>query len=102
MEQKKTILIIGAGKGLGNHIAKKFGQEGFKSILVCRNKNNLDNYIKEFKNLNLEVEGIIADCNNINSLDNLINIIKNEYKYINVLIYNAAIIEKKKWIRNRK
>lgn len=31
---KKTIVVVGAGQGLGNHVAKRFGKEGFRVILM--------------------------------------------------------------------
>ena len=34
----KTIFVIGAGRGPGNGVAEKFGREGFKGVLISRNK----------------------------------------------------------------
>ena len=31
---KKTIVVVGAGQGLGNHVAKRFGKEGFRVVLM--------------------------------------------------------------------
>lgn len=36
--EKKTIVVIGAGQGLGNHVAKRFGKEGFRVILMARHE----------------------------------------------------------------
>ena len=30
---KKTIVVVGAGQGMGNHVAKRFGKEGFRVVL---------------------------------------------------------------------
>lgn len=38
---KKTIVIVGAGAGLGFSIAKKFVGEGYKGVLVARNQASL-------------------------------------------------------------
>ena len=27
---KKTIIVVGAGQGLGNHVAERFGREGYR------------------------------------------------------------------------
>ena len=32
---KKTIVVVGAGQGLGNHVAKRFGKEGFRVVLMA-------------------------------------------------------------------
>ncbi|WP_326109257.1 SDR family NAD(P)-dependent oxidoreductase [Paenibacillus kribbensis] len=39
----KTIAIIGAGKGLGLFLAKRFGKEDFQVALVARNAVKLAN-----------------------------------------------------------
>lgn len=31
---KKNIVVVGAGKGLGNRIAEKFGKNNFRGILM--------------------------------------------------------------------
>ena len=38
---KKTIVVVGAGSGLGNHIADEFGGNGFKVILMARREEKL-------------------------------------------------------------
>ena len=45
---KKTIVVVGAGQGLGNHIAERFAKEDFRVVLVARRKEALDEYQKEF------------------------------------------------------
>lgn len=45
---KKTIVVVGAGQGLGNHVAKKFGREGFRVVLMARNGESLITYQREF------------------------------------------------------
>ena len=38
---KKFIFFVGSGKGLGLNVAKKFGQENFRVILIARSEENL-------------------------------------------------------------
>lgn len=38
---KKTIVVVGAGAGLGNHIAEEFGRNGFRVILMARREEKL-------------------------------------------------------------
>ena len=45
---KKIIVVVGAGQGLGNHVAKRFGKEGFCVVLMARNEQSLKEYEKEF------------------------------------------------------
>ena len=44
---KKTIVVVGAGQGLGNHVAKRFGKEGFCVVLMARNGESLKRYHQE-------------------------------------------------------
>lgn len=32
---KKTLVVVGAGKGLGNAIAKRFAKEDFRVVLLA-------------------------------------------------------------------
>ena len=45
---KKLAVIVGAGKGMGYHIAEKFAQENFKVVLIARRQTALDEYVAEF------------------------------------------------------
>ena len=33
---KKTIVVVGAGRGLGNGVAEKFGSNDFRVILIAK------------------------------------------------------------------
>ena len=46
---KKNIVVVGAGKGLGNAVAKRFGKSGFRVILIARNVGNLYSYKEVFE-----------------------------------------------------
>ena len=60
----KNIYVIGAGKGLGNGVAEKFARNGFKVILMARNAERLESYVKDFAAKNLEVFAQVADVSN--------------------------------------
>ena len=46
---KKTIVVVGAGTGLGNHIAEKFGRNGFRVILMARREGRFQEYVIQMK-----------------------------------------------------
>lgn len=52
---KKTIFIVGAGKGLGTSLGKKFGANGFRVVLIARNAESLNRYAQEFQAEGIEV-----------------------------------------------
>lgn len=90
---KKTIVIVGAGKGMGNHVARKFAQNDFRVVLMARNKDNLNSYVKQFEAEQMECCGVIADAANTDSLTKAFSKVKEMYGKIDVLVYNAAILE---------
>ena len=59
---KKNIVVVGAGKGLGNAVAKIFGKNDFRVILVSRNLERLNGYKTEFEKDNIETYVYPADC----------------------------------------
>lgn len=58
----KTIVVVGAGKGMGNHIAEEFGKNNFRVALISRNQSSLDDYVREFTDKGIETFGFAADA----------------------------------------
>lgn len=52
---KKTIVVVGAGKGLGNGAAEKFGNNDFRVILMSRDEEHLKEYAADFAAKGIEV-----------------------------------------------
>ena len=46
---KKTIVVVGAGQGLGNHVAERFAREDFRVVLLARRSEALAAYQKDFE-----------------------------------------------------
>lgn len=90
---KKLIVVVGAGPGVGNHVAKKFGANDFKVVLVSRNQSALDQYTEELSNEGVEAHSVVADASNLESLTAAFDLIKRELGVIDVLLYNAFLPE---------
>jgi short-subunit dehydrogenase len=90
---KKTIVIVGAGKGMGNHIAEEFGRNGFQVVLMARNQASLDGYVKEFADKGIEAYGFAADASDTESLTAAFDKVKERFGAVDVLAYNACILE---------
>lgn len=58
---KKTIVVVGAGKGLGNGVAEKFGNKDFRVILMARSEEHLKKYAADFAAKGIEVYTQAAD-----------------------------------------
>jgi short-subunit dehydrogenase len=88
---KKTIIIVGAGKGLGNAIAKKFGKNDFRVILIARSEAALKKYEEEFTKEGIEVFTHAADAAKPETLTTAFNNVKAKFGIPDVLVYNVGI-----------
>ena len=87
---KKTIAVVGAGKGMGLAIAKIFGEHGFKPLLMARSRKNLDECAAALRTEDVESSGYIADASDTTSITKAFDAATSEYGAIDVLAYNAA------------
>lgn len=88
--EKKTLVIVGAGKGMGNHIAKEFARHHFRVILMARRQEALDSYVAEFQTLGIECSGIVADASDPASLTAAFAAVQESFGVVDVMVYNAA------------
>ncbi len=90
MDNKSLILIVGAGPGVSAGIARKFGTNGFKVILIARRQESLNLQVEKLKNKNVEAVGIVADASIPESLIAAFKQITSDYGDLDVLVYNAG------------
>lgn len=88
---KKTIFVLGAGKGCGNAVAKKFGNNGFRVVLMARNEKHLASYAQEFKELNIEVYTKAVDAGQPDMVTKAFDELKAQLGTPDVLFYNVGI-----------
>lgn len=87
----KTVMIIGAGKGLGNAVAERFALENFKVILISRNQENLAKYKKEFSKKNIDVIIQKADVSDFISFTEVFDNLIKDHGTPDVVFYNVGI-----------
>lgn len=92
---KKSILIIGAGAGLSQGIAEKFGTEGFKVALISRTAANLEKLQQTIAQKGIEVDYATADAGNAVQLANAISALIKKTSGFDVVLYNAAVLKQK-------
>ncbi|MEG9247235.1 SDR family NAD(P)-dependent oxidoreductase [Arthrobacter sp. Soc17.1.1.1] len=56
-----TLAIIGAGRGLGAAVARRFGAEGFSVALISRNQGKLDALAEDLGREGIHARGFTAD-----------------------------------------
>ncbi|MEK4730426.1 MULTISPECIES: SDR family NAD(P)-dependent oxidoreductase [unclassified Paenibacillus] len=84
----KTMVIVGAGPGLGFSLAKTFGKHGFRIALISRTQEKLDQYAQQLNQMGIEAKGFAADITNKMQLTSAFQQIKNNYGTINVLEFS--------------
>jgi NADP-dependent 3-hydroxy acid dehydrogenase YdfG len=63
-----SIAIIGAGRGLGLAVARRFGREGFAVALIARNRTRVDELAATLTAEGITAEGFVADVRDAESL----------------------------------
>lgn len=90
---KKLLVIVGAGAGMGSGIARKFGSNGFRIVLVSRNEEALFKNVFKLKEEDIEAYGVSANASDPVSIKSAFEQIKASYGMPEILVYNAAVIK---------
>lgn len=83
-----TIALVGAGRGLGAAIARKFGAEGFDIALISRNQERLDALAADLAADGLNARGYAANVRDPRSLVAALDRATQELGAIEVLTYS--------------
>ncbi|WP_442587200.1 SDR family NAD(P)-dependent oxidoreductase [Pedobacter sp. AW31-3R] len=92
---EKTIIIVGAGKGLSKAIAEKFGAEGFQVGLISRNASNLEALVGDLKKRGISASYAVADAGIEAELENALMELRAILGWVDLLVYNAAVLKRK-------
>ncbi len=83
-----TIAIIGAGKGLGAAVARRFGKEGFAVGLISRHQGRLDALAAELEQDGVQAKGFVADVRDPASIASALERVTETLGPIEVLQYS--------------
>jgi NAD(P)-dependent dehydrogenase (short-subunit alcohol dehydrogenase family) len=83
-----TIAIIGAGKGLGAAVARRFGKEGFAVGLISRHQGRLDTLAAELEQDGVQAKGFVADVRDPASIASALERVTETLGPIEVLQYS--------------
>ena len=86
-EKEKVCIVTGVGpdKGTGAEIAKLFGKKKYKVAMIARNKKNLNDLEKKYKN----IFSYPCDVGDLEKFKKTLKKIKNNLGPADVVIHNA-------------
>lgn len=85
----KTILVIGAGPGIGLATARKFASNGFRAVLASRDAGNADRLAAELRAEGFDASGVAVDAGDVDALTRLVAGVGAD---LEVLHYNVGVI----------
>lgn len=101
MKSDKTILITGAGRGIGAATAILAAEKGYNVVVnYLRNNQTAENLVGKIKQKGGEAIAIQADVSKENEVKYLFEESENRFGRINALVNNAGILEHQTRIEN--
>jgi short-subunit dehydrogenase len=83
-------VVVGAGPGMGQALARRFGSEGFTVALIARRAEALDSYVTELSADGIAATGFVADIAIESSLRGAFAQIRAQLGDPDVLLFNAS------------
>lgn len=85
-------IVVGAGLGLGEAIARKFGSNGFHISLIARRDDVLHDQCKRLGDAGISTQFRVCDASDHTRLRGVISKLETEFGPCSVMIYNAAVL----------
>jgi NAD(P)-dependent dehydrogenase (short-subunit alcohol dehydrogenase family) len=88
MNEKRAVLVIGAGDATGGAIARRFAREGFIACVTRRNAEKLDPLLERIRAEGGEAHGFGSDARKEEQVIDLVGRIERDIAPIEVLVFN--------------
>ena len=86
----KVVLVTGASSGIGKATAWKLAEAGANVVTIARNKEQLDEVVKEFEAAGLKLHAYVGDLADMASTEAVVLQIIAKHGVVDVLINNAG------------
>ena len=90
-ENKKTVLITGANKGIGFETARQLGEKGFQVLVGARDETKGAAAVEKLKAEGFDADFVKIDATDAETIKNAAQTIGEKYGNLDVLINNAGI-----------
>jgi len=85
----RTALVVGAGPGIGAHVAKAFAEAGANVVVSARSVDKLEALAREIRAAGGRALGVAGDSGKAQDMETLVDRAEQEFGPIHVLFYNA-------------
>lgn len=89
----QTAVLVGAGRGVGNAIARRLAQEEFTVVLAARRKEKLVEYVADLATEGIEADVQVIDAGDDASVADGFAAITARHGTVDVMAFNAAVME---------
>jgi NAD(P)-dependent dehydrogenase (short-subunit alcohol dehydrogenase family) len=89
----RVVLIIGASRGLGLLVARRFAAEGARVAICARDADALERARRWLENEGHDVVAIACDAGDADQVDELVKRVEERLGSVEVLVNNASIIQ---------
>ena len=87
----KVFLVIGAGAGIGGHVARRFAQEGYHAVLARRSDEaGLERLVGEIRQSGGAATGMLLDAAADGSIEELVEQVERDIGPIDCALYNLG------------
>jgi NAD(P)-dependent dehydrogenase (short-subunit alcohol dehydrogenase family) len=89
--RRPVCLVLGAGRGIGGHVAKKFATEGYHAVL-CRRSNQMElqNSVNDILSNGGQASGYLLNAILKDSIENLVEKVESNIGPIQCAVYNLG------------
>lgn len=90
-DQKPVILVLGAGAGIGGHVAKRFAEGGYHAVLARRSDEaGLQKLVDQIYNTGGEASGRLLDASLPDSIEDLVEDVESSIGPIHCALFNLG------------
>lgn len=90
MSSSPTLLVLGAGPGLGMSVARRFGKEGYDVGLVSRSADRHPGYLQDLRSAGVRAVAVAADVRSPGQLSRAVEEIQSELGPVDVVYHGPG------------